>query len=54
MSFMTKPAARHPKMPVNALGLTPRDYELLIAHYCGYEISPRPEVLACEVALPFP
>jgi 2-oxoglutarate ferredoxin oxidoreductase subunit beta len=35
MSFMTKPAARHPKMPVNALGLTPRDYEGAMSTLCA-------------------
>jgi 2-oxoglutarate ferredoxin oxidoreductase subunit beta len=35
MSFMTKPVARHPKMPTNALGLTPRDYEGTMSTLCA-------------------
>jgi len=35
VSFMTKPVARHPKMPVNALGLTPRDYEGSMSTLCA-------------------
>ena len=35
MSYITKPVARHPKMPVNALGLTPRDYEGSMSTLCA-------------------
>lgn len=35
MSYITKPVARHPKMPVNALGLTQRDYEGSMSTLCA-------------------
>ncbi len=35
MSYIAKPVARHPKMPVNALGLTPRDYEGSMSTLCA-------------------
>lgn len=35
MSYITKPVARHPRMPVNALGLTPRDYEGSMSTLCA-------------------
>jgi 2-oxoglutarate ferredoxin oxidoreductase subunit beta len=35
VSFIAKPVARHPKMPVNALGLTPRDYEGSMSTLCA-------------------
>jgi 2-oxoglutarate ferredoxin oxidoreductase subunit beta len=35
MSYIAKPVARHPKMPVNALGLTPRDYEGTMSTLCA-------------------
>ena len=35
MSYIAKPAARHPKMPVNALGLTARDYEGSMSTLCA-------------------
>lgn len=35
MSYITKPAARHPSMPTNALGLTPRDYEGSMSTLCA-------------------
>ena len=35
MSYITKPVARHPKMPVNALGLTARDYEGSMSTLCA-------------------
>lgn len=35
MSYITKPVARHPKMPVNALGLTARDYEGTMSTLCA-------------------
>jgi 2-oxoglutarate ferredoxin oxidoreductase subunit beta len=35
MSYIAKPVARHPKMPVNALGLTPRDYEGAMSTLCA-------------------
>ena len=35
MSYIAKPVARHPKMPVNDLGLTPRDYEGSMSTLCA-------------------
>ena len=35
MSYITKPVARHPKMPVNSLGLTHRDYEGRMSTLCA-------------------
>jgi 2-oxoglutarate ferredoxin oxidoreductase subunit beta len=35
MSYITKPVARHPKMPTNALGLTMRDYEGRMSTLCA-------------------
>ena len=35
MSYIAKPVARHPKMPTNALGLTPRDYEGSMSTLCA-------------------
>lgn len=35
MSFMKKPSARHPKLPVNELGLTVRDYEGGMSTLCA-------------------
>ncbi|MCP4000942.1 MAG: 2-oxoacid:ferredoxin oxidoreductase subunit beta [Gammaproteobacteria bacterium] len=35
MSFMTRPTARHPKLPVNELGLTVRDYEGGMSTLCA-------------------
>ncbi len=35
MSFMKKPSARHPKLPVNDLGLTVRDYEGGMSTLCA-------------------
>jgi 2-oxoglutarate ferredoxin oxidoreductase subunit beta len=35
MSYIAKPLARHPKMPKNALGLTPRDYEGSMSTLCA-------------------
>ncbi len=35
MSYIAKPVARHPKMPVNALGLTTRDYEGSMSTLCA-------------------
>jgi 2-oxoglutarate ferredoxin oxidoreductase subunit beta len=35
VSYITKPVARHPKMPVNALGLTARDYEGSMSTLCA-------------------
>ncbi|HEX7067036.1 MAG TPA: 2-oxoacid:ferredoxin oxidoreductase subunit beta [Candidatus Limnocylindria bacterium] len=35
MTYIAKPVARHPKMPVNALGLTPRDYEGAMSTLCA-------------------
>ena len=35
MSYITKPAARHPGVPRNAIGLTPRDYEGSMSTLCA-------------------
>jgi 2-oxoglutarate ferredoxin oxidoreductase subunit beta len=35
VSYIAKPVARHPKMPVNALGLTTRDYEGSMSTLCA-------------------
>jgi len=35
VSYIKKPVARHPRMPVNALGLTPRDYEGSMSTLCA-------------------
>jgi 2-oxoglutarate ferredoxin oxidoreductase subunit beta len=35
MSFMTRPTVRHPKLPLNALGLTVRDYEGGMSTLCA-------------------
>jgi len=35
MSFMARPSARHPKLPVNDLGLTVRDYEGGMSTLCA-------------------
>jgi 2-oxoglutarate ferredoxin oxidoreductase subunit beta len=35
VSYITKPVARHPRMPVNALGLTARDYEGTMSTLCA-------------------
>ena len=35
MSYIAKPVARHPRMPTNALGLTPRDYEGSMSTLCA-------------------
>lgn len=35
MSFMARPTARHPKLPVNELGLTVRDYEGGMSTLCA-------------------
>ena len=35
MSYIAKPVARHPRMPVNALGLTTRDYEGSMSTLCA-------------------
>jgi 2-oxoglutarate ferredoxin oxidoreductase subunit beta len=35
VSYIAKPVARHPKMPVNALGLTMRDYEGTMSTLCA-------------------
>jgi 2-oxoglutarate ferredoxin oxidoreductase subunit beta len=35
VSYIAKPIARHPKMPVNALGLTTRDYEGSMSTLCA-------------------
>lgn len=35
MSYIKKPTVRHPKMAVNALGLTPRDYEGTMSTLCA-------------------
>ena len=35
MSFIKKPSARHPKLPVNDLGLTVREYEGGMSTLCA-------------------
>ena len=35
MSYITKPSARHPRLPRNALGLTVRDYEGTMSTLCA-------------------
>lgn len=35
MSYIKKPAARHPKLKVNSLGLTIRDYEGSMSTLCA-------------------
>ena len=35
MSYITKPSARHPSLPTNALGLTVRDYEGSMSTLCA-------------------
>ncbi len=35
MSYITKPSARHPRLPTNALGLTVRDYEGSMSTLCA-------------------
>ena len=35
MTYIAKPPVRHPKLPVNALGLTPRDYEGTMSTLCA-------------------
>jgi 2-oxoglutarate ferredoxin oxidoreductase subunit beta len=35
MTYIAKPKVRHPKLPVNALGLTPRDYEGTMSTLCA-------------------
>ncbi len=35
MTYIAKPVARHPRMKVNALGLTPRDYEGTMSTLCA-------------------
>ncbi len=35
MTFIKKPVARHPKLPVNKMGLTRRDYEGLVSTLCA-------------------
>jgi len=35
MSYIAKPVARHPKLPVNRLGLTTRDYEGTMSTLCA-------------------
>ena len=35
MTYIAKPKVRHPKLPVNVLGLTPRDYEGAMSTLCA-------------------
>ena len=35
MSYITKPSARHPRLPSNAVGLTVRDYEGSMSTLCA-------------------
>ena len=35
MTFIAKPKLHHPKLPINALGLTRRDYEGAVSTLCA-------------------
>jgi 2-oxoglutarate ferredoxin oxidoreductase subunit beta len=56
MSFMKKPAVRHPQLPVNDLGLTVRDYEggmSTLCAGCGHDSITRAIVEAAfELSIP--
>ncbi|MCH9673562.1 MAG: 2-oxoacid:ferredoxin oxidoreductase subunit beta [Gammaproteobacteria bacterium] len=56
MTFIAKPKFHHPKLPVNALGLTRRDYEGSISTLCagcGHDSISAAIVQACaEMSLP--
>lgn len=56
MTFVAKPKVHHPKLPVNEIGLTRRDYEGLVSTLCagcGHDSVSAAVVQACaELALP--
>lgn len=56
MTFVTKPRVHHPKLPVNELGLTRRDYEGTVSTLCagcGHDSVSAAIVQACaELSLP--
>lgn len=56
MTFVTKPRVHHPKLPVNELGLTRRDYEGPVSTLCagcGHDSVSAAIVQACaELSLP--
>ncbi len=56
MTFVAKPKAHHPKLPVNELGLTRRDYEGSVSTLCagcGHDSVSAAIVQACaELSLP--
>ena len=56
MTFVAKPRIRHPLLPVNALGLTRRDYEGAVSTLCagcGHDSVSAAIVQACaELAIP--
>jgi len=56
MTFVVKPKVHHPKLPVNALGLTRRDYEGSVSTLCagcGHDSVSAAIVQACaELGLP--
>src|SRR5215510_12588178 len=56
MSYIVKPSAHHPALPINALGLTRRDYEGTMSTLCagcGHDSIPAALIEACfEMDLP--
>jgi 2-oxoglutarate ferredoxin oxidoreductase subunit beta len=56
MTYIAKPPLRHPELPVNALGLTHRDYEGAVSTLCagcGHDSISGAIIQACfELALP--
>ncbi len=56
MTFVAKPRVHHPKLPVNEIGLTRRDYEGLVSTLCagcGHDSVSAAIVQACaELSLP--
>ena len=56
MTFVAKPRVHHPKLPVNEIGLTRRDYEGLVSTLCagcGHDSVSAAVVQACaELAIP--
>ena len=56
MTYLAKPKFRHPKLPVNELGLTRRDYEGSVSTLCagcGHDSVSAAIVQACaELSLP--
>src|SRR5258708_16034806 len=56
MAYITKPRLHHPKLPINALGYTRRDYEGAISTLCagcGHDSISAAIIQACfELSLP--